>query len=89
MTVAESGILGLVQTNNIFTIGFVPKIKVSCTFGTCLKPHNTLPHSFIHCREIQSIYVYGFVETVWIENFPVGREGQPIRRTMMLELRSG
>ena len=38
-----SGITAL-DTNNIFTIGFMAKIKVSFAFGTCLKPHNTPPH---------------------------------------------
>jgi hypothetical protein len=28
------------ETNNIFTINLMPEIKVSFTFGTCLKPHN-------------------------------------------------
>jgi hypothetical protein len=35
------------ETNNIFTINLMPEIKVSFTFGTCLKPHGIPPRYFI------------------------------------------
>jgi hypothetical protein len=41
-----SGITAL-ETDNIFTVGFMAKIKVSFTSGTCLKPHSTPP--LLHC----------------------------------------
>jgi hypothetical protein len=34
------------KTNDILTINLMPEIKVSSTFGTCLKPHGTPPHYF-------------------------------------------
>jgi hypothetical protein len=39
--------IAALDTNNVFAIDLMPKIKVSFTLGTCLEPHNTPPHCFI------------------------------------------
>jgi hypothetical protein len=63
-----SGITAL-ETNNIFTIGFMAKIKVSFTFGTCLKQHSTPPHYLIAGKS-KVLLDHPFGETVHILPVP-------------------
>jgi hypothetical protein len=51
--------IAALKTNNIFTINLMPEIKVSFTFGTCLKPHGIPPHYFtVHVLPVASSWSF-------------------------------